>query len=91
MRHVPVTIVGGEPVGMVLETSLAAFEIPRLLVDAETGLRWFPKGSTHNPRTMEHYRRFGILQELRRLGLPEDHASDVGFFTTLNGWELARI
>ncbi len=28
MRHVPVIIVGGGPVGMVLAMSLAAFEVP---------------------------------------------------------------
>jgi 2-polyprenyl-6-methoxyphenol hydroxylase-like FAD-dependent oxidoreductase len=71
--------------------SLAAFDVPCMLVNTESSSRPFPKGSTHNARTMEHYRRFGISHELRRLGLPEDHPTDVGFFTTLNGWELARI
>jgi 2-polyprenyl-6-methoxyphenol hydroxylase-like FAD-dependent oxidoreductase len=28
---------------------------------------------------------------LRQLGLPPDHPTDVGYFTTLNGWELARL
>jgi len=91
MRHVPVIIVGGGPVGMALAMSLARFDVSCLLVNTEPTSRWFPKGSTHNARTMEHYRRFGIARELRRLGLPEDHPTDVGFFTTLNGWELARI
>lgn len=91
MRHVPVVIVGGGPVGMALAMSLAAFDVRCLLVNTEPGARWFPKGSTHNARTMEHYRRFGIARELRRLGLPDDHPTDVGFFTTLTGWELARI
>ncbi len=40
---------------------------------------------------MEHYRRLGIAHEIRKLGLPEDHPTDVGYFTNLNGWELARI
>lgn len=91
MRHVPVIIVGGGPVGMALAMSLAQFDVSCLLVNTEPTSRWFPKGSTHNARTMEHYRRFGIADGLRRLGLPADHPTDVGFFTTLNGWELARI
>jgi len=35
---------------------------------------------------MEHYRRLGIAHEIRKLGLP-----DAGYFTTLKGWERARI
>ncbi len=89
--QVPVAIVGGGPVGMVLAMNLAAFEVPSLLVNIEPTSRWHPKGSTHNARTMEHYRRLGISRELRQLGLPRDHPTDVGYFTTLNGWELARI
>jgi 2-polyprenyl-6-methoxyphenol hydroxylase-like FAD-dependent oxidoreductase len=91
MRHVPVVIVGGGPVGMVLAISLAAFKIRTMLVNTEPSSRWFPKGSTHNARTMEHYRRLGLARALRKLGLPTDHSTDVGFFTTLNGWELGRI
>ena len=91
MRHVPVVIVGGGPVGMVLAISLAGFKIRTMLVNTEPSSRWFPKGSTHNARTMEHYRRLGLSRELRKLGLPIDHPTDVGFFTTLNGRELGRI
>jgi 2-polyprenyl-6-methoxyphenol hydroxylase-like FAD-dependent oxidoreductase len=76
---------------MVLAISLAHFRVRTMLVNSEPDSRWFPKGSTHNARTMEHYRRLGLARELRRLGLPADHPTDVGFFTTLNGWELARI
>ena len=91
MQHVPVLIVGGGPVGMVLAASLAGFNIRTLLVNTEPSTRWFPKGSTHNARTMEHYRQLGLSRRLRKLGLPSDHPTDVGFFTTLNGWELGRI
>ena len=91
MQHVPVLIVGGGPVGMVLAASLAGFNIRTLLVNTEPSTRWFPKGSTHNARTMEHYRRLGLSRRLRKLGLPSDHPTDVGFFTTLNGWELGQI
>jgi 2-polyprenyl-6-methoxyphenol hydroxylase-like FAD-dependent oxidoreductase len=91
MRHVPVVVVGGGPVGMVLAISLAGFNIRTLLVNTEPGARWFPKGSTHNARTMEHYRRLGFAHAIRKLGLPADHPTDVGFFTALNGWELGRI
>jgi 2-polyprenyl-6-methoxyphenol hydroxylase-like FAD-dependent oxidoreductase len=91
MRHVPVVVVGGGPVGMVLAMSLAAFNVRTLLVNTGPSARWFPKGSTHNARTMEHYRRLGLSRAIRKLGLPTDHPTDVGFFTALNGWELGRI
>src|SRR5262249_5311997 len=48
------------------------------------------KGSTHNARTMEHYRRLGISGAIRRLGLPADHPTDAAYFTRLSAWEIAR-
>jgi 2-polyprenyl-6-methoxyphenol hydroxylase-like FAD-dependent oxidoreductase len=40
---------------------------------------------------MEHYRRLGLSHRIRKLGLPPGHPTDVGYFTRLNGWELARL
>ncbi len=90
MVSAPVGIIGGGPVGMVLAMNLAVFGVPSVLVNIEPSSRWHPKGNTHNARTMEHYRRLGIADEIRKVGLPPDHPTDVGYFTTLNGWELAR-
>ena len=53
----PVVIVGGGPVGMVLAMSLARLGVGSVVVNIETDSRWRPKGSTHNARTMETYRR----------------------------------
>jgi 2-polyprenyl-6-methoxyphenol hydroxylase-like FAD-dependent oxidoreductase len=61
------------------------------LVNAEETTRRFPKGNTHNSRTMEHYRRLGLAEAIRAVGLPPDHPTDVGYFTRLNGYELARL
>ena len=91
MRHVPIVIIGGGPVGMVLAMSLARLNTRCLIVNTEASARWFPKGSSHNCRTMEHYRRLGLSRNIRALGLPADHPTDVGFFTSLNGWEMGRI
>jgi hypothetical protein len=90
MQRVPVAIVGGGPVGMVLAIGLARFGVRSMLVNTEPSTRWFPKGSTHNARTMEHYRRLGLARGIRTLGLPAEHATDVGFFTTLNGLGARR-
>jgi 2-polyprenyl-6-methoxyphenol hydroxylase-like FAD-dependent oxidoreductase len=90
-HHFPVVIVGGGPVGMVLAMSLARLGVRSAVVNTETDSNWRPKGSTHNARTMEHYRRLGLTPAIRRVGMPADHPTDVGYFTALTGWELARL
>jgi 2-polyprenyl-6-methoxyphenol hydroxylase-like FAD-dependent oxidoreductase len=90
MTTTPIAIIGGGPVGMVLAMNLAAFGVRSILINTEPSTRWHPKGNTHNARTMEHYRRLGISKKLRQIGLPSDHPTDVAYFTTLNGWEMAR-
>jgi 2-polyprenyl-6-methoxyphenol hydroxylase-like FAD-dependent oxidoreductase len=87
----PVLIVGGGPVGMTLAMALHALGTHCVIVNAETRPRWHPKGSTQNARTMEHYRRLRISRSLRGLGLAQDYPLDIGYFTRLTGWELARI
>jgi 2-polyprenyl-6-methoxyphenol hydroxylase-like FAD-dependent oxidoreductase len=87
----PVLIVGGGPVGMTLAMALDALGTRCVLVNTEISPRWYPKGSTQNARTMEHYRRLGIAAKLRGLGLPAAYPTDVGYFTRLTGWELARL
>jgi 2-polyprenyl-6-methoxyphenol hydroxylase-like FAD-dependent oxidoreductase len=90
-RTRPIAIVGGGPVGMVLAMTLAQLGVGSVVVNIETDSRWRPKGSTHNAKTMEHYRRLGLTPAIRRVGMPPEHPTDVGYFTALNGWELARL
>lgn len=87
----PVAIVGGGPVGLMLALMLDRHGVQSVVFDSATGTRLHPKGSTHNTRTMEHYRRVGIAGEVRKLGLPADHPRDVAYFTRLYGFELARF
>ena len=91
MDNQRVIIIGGGPVGMALALNLAALGVRSVLINRETGPRWHPKGSTQNARTMEHYRRLGIVEKIRSVGLPRDLQTDVTYFTSLTGWELARI
>ncbi|HEX9837390.1 MAG TPA: FAD-dependent monooxygenase [Alphaproteobacteria bacterium] len=88
---VPVVIAGGGPVGMTLANFLHFYGVPCLVVNREKSSRLTPKGSTHNSRSMEHYRRLGLARAIRKLGLPADHPTDVGYFTRLTSWELARL
>jgi 2-polyprenyl-6-methoxyphenol hydroxylase-like FAD-dependent oxidoreductase len=87
----PVAIVGGGPVGLMLALFLDRHGVKSTVFNNEQTSRWHPKGSTHNSRTMEHYRRLGIASQVRRLGLPQDHPTDVAYFTRYNAWELARV
>ncbi|MBS9424782.1 FAD-dependent oxidoreductase [Photorhabdus caribbeanensis] len=87
----PVAIVGGGPVGLMLALFLDLYGIRSVIFNLDEETRWHPKGNTHNARTMEHYRRLGISQSIRALGLPKEFPLDISYFTRLNGWELARI
>lgn len=87
----PVIIVGSGPVGMFLALDLAHYGVPSVLLESEPGVRWHPKGNTHNARTMEHYRRLGLAADLRTVGLPADHPTDVAYVTELDGFELHRL
>lgn len=87
----PVAIVGGGPVGMVLAMQLDAWGVRCILVNDGKSVRWHPKGNTHNARTMEHYRRLGIAEPIRHLGLPADWPTDILYHTKLNSHLLARL
>ena len=91
VKHAPVAIVGGGPVGLMLALQLDHYGVGSVLFNTEPQVRPHPKGSTHNARTMEHHRRLGIAKQIRALGLPPDRPTDVSYFTRLNGYELARL
>ena len=89
--RIPVAIVGGGPVGLMLALFLDLHGVRSVLFNTEKTTRWHPKGSTEGSRTMEHFRRLGISEEIRALGLPPDHPTDVAYFTRFGGFELARL
>ena len=49
------------------------------------------KCNTIAARTMEVFRRFGIAEEVRAAGLPDDYPTDTVYATSLAGPELTRI
>jgi len=87
----PVAIVGGGPVGLMLALFLDRHDVPSVVFNVGETTRWHPKGSTHNSRTMEHYRRIGLGERVRRLGLPWDFPTDVVYFTRFNSHLIARV
>ena len=86
-----VVIVGAGPVGMFLALDLAAKGVRSTLIEQSATHRVYPKGDTHNARTMEHYRRLGLAEAVRAVGLPPDHPTDVVYLTRFNGYELKRL
>jgi 2-polyprenyl-6-methoxyphenol hydroxylase-like FAD-dependent oxidoreductase len=40
---------------------------------------------------MEHYRRLGLADEIRQLGLPNDYTPDISYHTHFADYELARL
>ena len=86
-----VAIVGGGPVGLVLALFLDFDGVETTLFNTEEQSRWHPKGNGQNARTMEHYRRLGFSDEVRRLGLPSDHPFDQAYFTRLAAHEIYRF
>lgn len=87
----PVLIVGGGPVGLVLSIELAWRGVPCTLVNIGETTALHPQGSTHNCRTMEHYRRLGIARQVRNTGLPQNDDTDVAYLTRFTKQELSRI
>jgi 2-polyprenyl-6-methoxyphenol hydroxylase-like FAD-dependent oxidoreductase len=87
----PVMIIGAGPVGMFLALDLASKGVRSTVIEQNVSHREYPKGNTHNARTMEHYRRLGLSDAIRAVGLPPEHPTDVAYLTRLNGYELHRL
>mgnify|MGYP003629795805 FL=1 len=87
---VPVLIAGGGPVGTTLALDLAFHDVASILVEERLEIPPNPKCNTTNARSMEHFRRLGCADAIRRVGLPLDRATDVVYATRWTGKELTR-
>lgn len=87
-----VVIVGAGPVGLTLALVLARRGVAVTLIEVRH--RGEPPNVKCNhvaARSMEIFRRLGIVGEIRGAGLPEDYPHDCVFRTTMVGHELARV
>lgn len=89
--EVDVLVAGGGPCGLMLAIELGRRGIRCLLVDAKPGTAFNPQANATQARTMEHFRRLGFAEEVRALGLPPDHPTDIAYLTRYSSHELARI
>ena len=73
-RHYQVVIVGGGPVGVGLAVDLGLRGISCVVVERRTALSRIPKGQGLSQRTMEHFWRWGLADELRAARtMPQGH------------------
>lgn len=90
--HTDVLIVGAGPAGLSLATELGNRGINCIIIERNNRVGNAPRAKTSNVRTMEHFRRWGIADNLRKASkLPADYPSDIIFSTRLNGHFLAKI
>lgn len=91
MIETQVLIAGGGPVGLTLALELAHRGISTVVVERNETTTEHPRVDVTNGRSMEHFRRLGVAEELRESGVPLDHPMDVVWCSRLAEWELARF
>ena len=84
-------IVGGGPVGLTAAIELAWHSVPAVLVTDKLDTAQHPKCYNTNARSMEHFRRLGIADELRSEGLPPDVERASAYVTRFCGHEFGRL
>jgi 2-polyprenyl-6-methoxyphenol hydroxylase-like FAD-dependent oxidoreductase len=91
MKTTQVLIAGGGPVGLMLAKVLADFGIDAMVVERNSTTTRYPKMDITNGRSMELFRRFGLVDDLRKVAVPGHHPFDVSWITSLAGHELHRF
>ena len=89
----PVLIAGGGPVGLATAVELAHHGIASVIIERREEVSWLrPRAKTTSARTMEHFRRWGLADELREAApLPVAWSDEAVFCTSLLGREITRI
>ncbi|RQH02363.1 FAD-dependent monooxygenase [Natrarchaeobius oligotrophus] len=88
-----VLIAGGGPTGLSAAAELNEHGIDTLIVEPRTYVSHTnPRAKLTNVRSMEHFRRWGVADDIREAAnLPVDWSREVVFCTSLFGDELARF
>ena len=86
-----VLIAGGGPIGLSAAIELSWRGVPYVLVNERLETATHPKCNNTNARSMEHFRRLGIAQELRAQGLPADVERASAYVTRYCGYEFGRL
>jgi 2-polyprenyl-6-methoxyphenol hydroxylase-like FAD-dependent oxidoreductase len=88
--NAPVLIVGAGPVGLALAGDLAWRGVPSTIVERSDGTIEQPRMDMVGIRSMEHARRWGLVDDVVDSPYPRDYPQDNVYVTSLTGWELGR-
>jgi 2-polyprenyl-6-methoxyphenol hydroxylase-like FAD-dependent oxidoreductase len=84
LHDTEVLIVGAGPVGLTLAVDLGQRGVRCTLIEKKDAPQFLPKMERCNARTMEIYRRMGIVDRVRAAGLRADVPMDVFIVTALD-------
>lgn len=91
-QQTQVLIVGAGPVGLTLALDLARRGVACTMAEMRShDALPSPKCNHVSARTMETFRRLGIVEQVRNAGLPPDYPNDVAYRLSFTGPELSRI
>ena len=91
VRHTPVLIVGGGPVGLTTSILLSRYGIHNTLAERHTSVFAHPRARLLSRRTMEIFRGLGIEKRLVDLSLPPEWTRHNIYTATLSGPEIGRV
>lgn len=86
-----VVVAGAGPVGLTLAIDLGRRGVKCLILEQNATPGPWPKMDRTNARSMEFYRRIGIVERVRALGYPPDNPMDVFLLTRMNEPALAVL
>jgi flavin-dependent monooxygenase StaC len=89
--HTDVLVIGAGPVGLALALDLRHRGVATIVAEATDGTIDHPRVGTVGPRSMEHFRTWGVADRIRGAGWPDDHPLDVCWVTSLGGHEIQRL
>lgn len=84
-------IAGAGPVGLTLAIDLGRRGVKCLILERNPTPGQWPKMDRTNARSMEFFRRLGIVDQVRALGYPADNPMDVFLLTRMNEPALAVL
>ncbi|MCW5748865.1 MAG: FAD-dependent monooxygenase [Alphaproteobacteria bacterium] len=91
MPSYDVIIAGAGPVGLTLAIDLGRRGVRCLIMERHATTAPWPKMDRSNARTMEFYRRIGIVDRVRALGYPADNPMDVFLLTRMSEPAIAVL
>lgn len=86
-----VMIVGAGPVGLTMAIDLGQRGVKTLLVERNPDTGPWPKMDRSNARTMEIYRRLGLVEQVRSVGYPAEASMDVFIVQSLSHAPLLKL